>query len=108
QNWFGYVYAAAVAAKAGSIPTLGAGLAFGALLGSGAHLNSQDTPRPLLQLETSLFLAGLMGLRWNRSGSYIYTTFRILLANTAPKTFTRHWQNGKTKLFFGAVQGRCL
>lgn len=52
----------------GSIPSLGAGLAFGALLGYGAHLNSQDTPRPLLQLGTSLFLAGLMGARWNRSG----------------------------------------
>ncbi|KAH8234424.1 hypothetical protein KR038_009566 [Drosophila bunnanda] len=74
-DWFGYVYAATVAAggvmgyaKAGSIPSLGAGLAFGALLGYGAHLNSQDTPRPLLQLGTSLFLAGLMGMRWNRSG----------------------------------------
>ncbi|KAH8300103.1 hypothetical protein KR044_009811 [Drosophila immigrans] len=74
-DWFGYVYAATVAAggimgyaKAGSVPSLGAGLAFGALLGYGAHMNSQDPPRPLLQLGTSLFLAGLMGARWNRSG----------------------------------------
>ncbi|KAH8280347.1 hypothetical protein KR018_003187 [Drosophila ironensis] len=74
-DWFGYVYAATVAAggimgyaKAGSIPSLAAGLSFGALLGYGAHLNSQEQPRPLLQLGTSLFLAGLMGVRWNRSG----------------------------------------
>ncbi|XP_033252500.1 transmembrane protein 14 homolog [Drosophila miranda] len=74
-DWFGYAYAATVAAggimgyaKAASIPSLGAGLAFGALLGYGAHLNSQDQPRPMLQLGTSLFLAGLMGARWNRSG----------------------------------------
>ncbi|KAH8393452.1 hypothetical protein KR215_011916 [Drosophila sulfurigaster] len=96
-DWFGYVYAATVAAggimgyaKAGefihhanlhfvlivnvyfccigSIPSLGAGLAFGALLGYGAHMNSQNPPRPLLQLGTSLLLAGIMGARWNRSG----------------------------------------
>ncbi|KAM8712158.1 hypothetical protein ACLKA7_012648 [Drosophila subpalustris] len=74
-DWFGYAYAATVAAggimgyaKAGSIPSLGAGLAFGALLGYGAHMNSQDPPRPLLQLGTSLLLAGVMGARWNRSG----------------------------------------
>ncbi|ALC42116.1 CG5532 [Drosophila busckii] len=74
-DWFGYVYAATVGAggimgyaKAGSVPSLGAGLAFGALLAYGAHLNSQDPPRPMLQLGTSLFLAGLMGARWNRSG----------------------------------------
>lgn len=54
--------------QTGSIPSLGAGLAFGTLLGYGAHMNSQDPPRPLLQLGTSLFLAGLMGARWNRSG----------------------------------------
>ncbi|XP_023304268.2 transmembrane protein 14 homolog [Lucilia cuprina] len=71
----GYLYAATVAAggimgyvKAGSLPSLGAGLAFGAILGFGAHLNSQEPPRPLLQLSTSLALAGMMGARWNRSG----------------------------------------
>lgn len=47
----GYLYAATVAAggilgyaKAGSIPSLGAGLAFGAILGFGANLTSQDPP----------------------------------------------------------------
>lgn len=52
----------------GSIPSLGAGLAFGAILGLGAHFNSQDPPRPLLQLGTSLALAGIMGARYHRSG----------------------------------------
>ncbi|XP_073845847.1 transmembrane protein 14 homolog [Musca autumnalis] len=71
----GYLYAATVAAggimgyvKAGSIPSLGAGLAFGAILGFGAHLNSQEPPRPLLQFGTSLALAGIMGSRFYRSG----------------------------------------
>lgn len=36
--------------------------------GYGAHLNSQDTPRPLLQLATSMALAGVMGARWSKSG----------------------------------------
>lgn len=31
-------------------------------------MNSQDPPRPLLQLGTSLVLAGMMGSRWQRSG----------------------------------------
>ncbi|XP_075169399.1 transmembrane protein 14 homolog [Haematobia irritans] len=71
----GYLYAATVAAggimgyvKAGSVPSLGAGLAFGAILGLGAHYNSQDPPRPLLQLGTSLVLAGVMGARFQKSG----------------------------------------
>ncbi|XP_036339417.1 transmembrane protein 14 homolog [Rhagoletis pomonella] len=71
----GYLYAATVAAggiigyvKAGSIPSLGAGLAFGAILGVGAHFNSQEPPRPLLQLGTAAALAGMMGARWQRSG----------------------------------------
>ncbi|XP_055316334.1 transmembrane protein 14 homolog [Sitodiplosis mosellana] len=70
-----YIYAATVAAggiigyvKAGSIPSLGAGLAFGAILGYGAHLNSQSPPKPLFQLGASLTLAGLMYLRWSKSG----------------------------------------
>lgn len=37
-------------------------------LGFGANLNSQDPPRPLLHLGTSLALAGMMGARWNKSG----------------------------------------
>ncbi|XP_055694755.1 transmembrane protein 14 homolog [Lutzomyia longipalpis] len=71
----GYIYAATVAAggiigyvKAASVPSLAAGLAFGSVLGYGAHLNSGSPPRPLLQLGTSLVLAGMMGARWARSG----------------------------------------
>ena len=45
-----------------------AGLAFGAILGVGAHMNSQTPPKPLLQLGTSALLAGMMGMRWNKSG----------------------------------------
>lgn len=66
-----------------SIPSLGAGVAFGALLGYGAHLNSQDPPRPLLQLGTSLFLAGLMGARWNRSGKMMPAGMVCLLSMAA-------------------------
>ncbi|XP_055382460.1 transmembrane protein 14 homolog [Condylostylus longicornis] len=74
----GYLYAATVAAggiigytKAGSIPSLGAGLIFGSILGYGAHLNSQEPPRPLLQLGTSLVLAGIMGSRFANSGKFM-------------------------------------
>lgn len=31
-------------------------------------MNSQYPPRPLLQLGTSLVLAGIMGVRWSKSG----------------------------------------
>ncbi|XP_055908838.1 transmembrane protein 14 homolog [Eupeodes corollae] len=71
----GYLFAATVAAggimgyvKAGSLPSLGAGIAFGAILGLGAQMNSQNPPKPLLQLGTSIVLAGVMGSRWSRSG----------------------------------------
>lgn len=36
--------------KAQSVPSLVAGLTFGALLAGGAYLNSSEPPRPLLQL----------------------------------------------------------
>lgn len=52
----------------GSLPSLGAGIAFGAILGLGAQMNSQNPPKPLLQLGTSIVLAGVMGSRWSRSG----------------------------------------
>lgn len=32
--------------------------------GYGAHLNSQDTPQPLLQLSTSLVLGAMMGSKF--------------------------------------------
>ncbi|XP_049292014.1 transmembrane protein 14 homolog [Anopheles funestus] len=74
----GFAYAATVAAggivgyaKAGSVPSLAAGLTFGALLGYGAMLSSNEPPRPLLQIGTALVLAGMMGSRWARSGKFM-------------------------------------
>lgn len=49
--------------KAQSVPSLAAGLTFGAILAGGAYLNSQEPPRPLLQLGTALALGSLMGFR---------------------------------------------
>ncbi|XP_053688292.1 transmembrane protein 14 homolog [Sabethes cyaneus] len=74
----GYAYAATVAAggimgyvKASSVPSLAAGVTFGIILGYGAYLTSQQPPRPLLQIGTSLVLAGMMGSRWARSGKFV-------------------------------------
>ncbi|XP_063705546.1 transmembrane protein 14 homolog [Culicoides brevitarsis] len=71
----GYAYAATVAAggvmgyaKAGSIPSLAAGLTFGVILGVGAYYTSQSPPKPLLQLGTAAVLGGVMGMRFARSG----------------------------------------
>lgn len=55
----------------GSVPSLAAGLTFGALLGYGALLSSNEPPRPLLQIGTALVLAGMMGSRWARSGKFM-------------------------------------
>ncbi|XP_026477366.1 transmembrane protein 14 homolog [Ctenocephalides felis] len=67
----GYAYAATVAAggvmgyvSRGSVPSLGAGLLFGSLLGYGAYLSSGSPPKPLLQLGTTFALAVMMGARW--------------------------------------------
>lgn len=49
--------------KAQSVPSLAAGLTFGSILAVGAYLNSQEPPRPLLQLGTALVLGGMMGFR---------------------------------------------
>uniref|UniRef100_U5ELM3 Putative conserved plasma membrane protein n=1 Tax=Corethrella appendiculata TaxID=1370023 RepID=U5ELM3_9DIPT len=77
-DFIGYAYAATVAAggifgyvKAASVPSLAAGLTFGVVLGYGAYLTSQDPPKPMLQVGTSLALAGLMGARWARSGKFM-------------------------------------
>ncbi|XP_037024777.1 transmembrane protein 14 homolog [Bradysia coprophila] len=97
----GYLYAATVAAggimgyvKAGSIPSLAAGLAFGGILGYGAHLTSQDPPKPLVQLGTSLVLAGMMGARWSRSGKMMPAGMICIISCAALirglYTFNRH------------------
>ena len=49
--------------KAQSIPSLAAGLTFGALLAGGAYMNSGNPPRPLLQLGTAAVLGSMMSYR---------------------------------------------
>uniref|UniRef100_A0A336L689 CSON003878 protein n=1 Tax=Culicoides sonorensis TaxID=179676 RepID=A0A336L689_CULSO len=77
-DYFGFAYAATVAAggimgyvKAGSVPSLAAGLTFGVLLGVGAYYTSQSPPKPLLQLGTAAVLGGIMGARFARSGKFM-------------------------------------
>ncbi|XP_065168201.1 transmembrane protein 14C [Atheta coriaria] len=71
----GFAYAATVAAggimgfyKAGSIPSLGAGLFFGGALAYGAYQVTQDPTNYSYQLATSSMLAGVMGYRFYNSG----------------------------------------
>uniref|UniRef100_A0A8C4LBD1 Transmembrane protein 14C n=1 Tax=Equus asinus asinus TaxID=83772 RepID=A0A8C4LBD1_EQUAS len=69
-HWIGFGYAALVAsggitgyAKAGSVPSLAAGLLFGGLAGLGAYQLSQDQRNIWGFLATSGTLAGIMGMR---------------------------------------------
>ncbi|XP_061934954.1 transmembrane protein 14C isoform X1 [Apis cerana] len=71
----GYMYAATVAAggimgyvKAQSIPSLGAGLIFGSVLGYGAYQTSQDPTNIGLSIAATSVLGGLMGYRYYNSG----------------------------------------
>ncbi|XP_050296819.1 transmembrane protein 14C [Anthonomus grandis grandis] len=71
----GFLYAGTVAAggimgyvKAGSIPSLAAGLIFGTALAIGAYQTTQDPMRYGVQLAASSILAGVMGLRFYKSG----------------------------------------
>ncbi|EAT41301.1 AAEL007059-PA [Aedes aegypti] len=61
---FGYV-------KAGSLPSLIAGVSFGILLGVGAYFNSIQEPIPLIQIIFLVLLGGLMGFRWIRTGNFM-------------------------------------
>ncbi|XP_041981079.1 transmembrane protein 14C [Aricia agestis] len=74
----GFAYAATVAAggimgyaKAGSIPSLGAGLIFGSILGVGAYQISQDPSNYTLTLGTTTTLGGLMGYRYYNSRKFM-------------------------------------
>ncbi|XP_042321532.1 transmembrane protein 14C-like isoform X2 [Sceloporus undulatus] len=74
-DWIGFGYAALVAsggmigyAKAGSVPSLAAGLLFGSLAGLGAYQLSQDPKNIWLSLIASGTLAGVMGARFYSSG----------------------------------------
>ncbi|XP_049880289.1 transmembrane protein 14C [Pectinophora gossypiella] len=74
----GFAYAATVAAggimgyaKAGSIPSLGAGLIFGSILGVGAYQLSQNPSNYGLMLGTTTTLGGLMGYRYYNSRKFM-------------------------------------
>ncbi|XP_018564550.1 transmembrane protein 14 homolog [Anoplophora glabripennis] len=71
----GFIYAGAVAAggifgyyRAGSIPSLAAGLLFGSALAYGAYEVSKDSSNYSVQLATSSILAGIMGYRFYNTG----------------------------------------
>lgn len=73
-----YVYAATVGVgglvgyfKAGSVPSLGAGLLFGSLLGYGAYQMSANPANYYLTLGTSTVLGGIMGMRFLNSGKFM-------------------------------------
>ncbi|KAF5901164.1 eukaryotic translation elongation factor 1 epsilon-1, partial [Clarias magur] len=73
-DWAGYGYAALVASggvlgyvKAGSVPSLAAGLLFGGLAGFGAYQISQNPNNIWVSLATSGTLAALMGRRFYNS-----------------------------------------
>ncbi|XP_020667883.1 transmembrane protein 14C [Pogona vitticeps] len=74
-DWIGFGYAALVAsggiagyAKAGSVPSLAAGLVFGGLAGLGAYRLSENPKDIWLSLIASGTLAGIMGMRFYNSG----------------------------------------
>lgn len=56
---------------AGSIPSLGAGLLFGSLLGFGAYQMSANPSNYYLTLGTSTVLGGIMGMRFINSGKFM-------------------------------------
>ena len=71
----GYAYAATVAAggilgyvKSSSIPSLGAGLLFGTILGYGAYQTSTDPTNVGVFLGASTTLGGIMGYRFYNTG----------------------------------------
>ncbi|GAB1298107.1 Transmembrane protein 14C [Apodemus speciosus] len=77
-HYLGFGYAALVAtggiigyAKAGSVPSLAAGLLFGGLAGLGAYQLSQDPRNVWVFLATSGTLAGIMGMRFYNSGKFM-------------------------------------
>ncbi|XP_060100190.1 transmembrane protein 14C-like [Heteronotia binoei] len=77
-DWIGYGYAALVAsggvigyAKAGSVPSLAAGLLFGGLAGLGTYQQSQDPKNIWLSLIASGTLTGVMGMRFYKSRKFM-------------------------------------
>ncbi|XP_074727777.1 uncharacterized protein LOC141944670 isoform X1 [Strix uralensis] len=77
-DWLGFGYAALVAsggligyAKAGSVPSLAAGLFFGSLAGLGAYQLSQNPSNVWISLITSGTLTAVMGTRFYNSGKFM-------------------------------------
>ncbi|CAK1591143.1 unnamed protein product [Parnassius mnemosyne] len=101
----GFAYAATVAAggimgyaKAGSIPSLGAGLIFGSILGVGAYQLTQDPSNYTLMLGTTTTLGGVMGYRFYNSRKFmpaglvfalsVAMLVKLLAYNVGSKTIT--------------------
>ncbi|KAK1118845.1 Transmembrane protein 14C [Melipona quadrifasciata] len=96
----GYIYAATVAAggilgyvKAQSIPSLGAGLIFGSVLGYGAYQTSQDPTNIGLSIAATSVLGGIMGYRYYNTGKLmpagIIAIFScVVLVKTVVRSFT--------------------
>ncbi|XP_047423706.1 transmembrane protein 14C isoform X2 [Mugil cephalus] len=77
-DWVGYGYATLVASggvvgyvKAGSVPSLAAGLLFGGLAGFGAYQISNDPHNVWVSLATSGALSGIMGKRFYASRKFM-------------------------------------
>ncbi|XP_029979722.1 transmembrane protein 14C isoform X2 [Sphaeramia orbicularis] len=77
-DWAGYGYAALVASggvagyvKAGSVPSLAAGLLFGGLAGFGAYQISNDPNNIWVSLATSGTLSAVMGKRFYGSRKFM-------------------------------------
>ncbi|XP_041823836.1 transmembrane protein 14C isoform X2 [Melanotaenia boesemani] len=77
-DWLGYGYATLIAsggvvgyAKAGSVPSLAAGLLFGGLAGFGAYQISNDPNNVWVSLGTSAALTGIMGKRFYGSRKFM-------------------------------------
>ncbi|XP_074549977.1 transmembrane protein 14C [Halichoeres trimaculatus] len=77
-DWIGYGYAALIASggaigyvKAGSVPSLAAGLLFGGLAGFGAYQISNDPNNVWVSLATSGALTGVMGKRFYGSRKFM-------------------------------------
>ncbi|KAK4828460.1 hypothetical protein QYF61_026685, partial [Mycteria americana] len=77
-DWLGFGYAALVAsggligyAKAGSVPSLAAGLFFGSLAGLGAYQLSQNPNNVWISLITAGTLTAVMGTRFYNSGKFM-------------------------------------
>ncbi|XP_015244741.1 PREDICTED: transmembrane protein 14C-like isoform X1 [Cyprinodon variegatus] len=77
-DWIGYGYATLVASggvvgyvKAGSVPSLAAGLLFGGLAGFGAYQISNDPKNIWVSLATSGALSAVMGKRFYGSRKFM-------------------------------------